>query len=152
MRYKGVRSLDFLSFLTLVIEYIVGIAKIVAVLAVFICTFMSLKCLPERMRRVIASFAQVVLFVAIFRAAVQQISLFAVRSYILIYAIANIAIFTLMLCNFIATYFDNMLSRETNGSSRLLCFCYARDGRRFDVCGEFIASDSFLQISPISLQ
>lgn len=143
-------KLDFLSFLTQATSFIVDIAKTIACLAAVGCIFILIRLLPERIRRFVSAIAALLLFVALYGYAVQQIAFLAIKTTFIKFALVNICALTSLFCLYLATNCGYVFARKTR---RLGGFLPRQSSTEVFSRKEFvIASTSYLRISPVILQ
>ena len=144
-------ELDFLSFLTQVLAYVVDFAKTVAGLAAIMLIFMLIRCLPTRIRKFVSTFATMVIAFALFKSSVQYLGLFVTKTLIIHLAVVGIVTAT------VAIRFVVNSAAEPTPHGHLqgrLIFSKAEKGdfRRVYLRDTLIASNSYLQISPVIIQ
>ncbi len=143
-------KLDFLSFLTQATSFIVDIAKTIASLAAVGCIFILIRLLPKRIRRFVSAIAALLLFVALYGYAVQQIAFLAIKTTLINFALVNICALTSLFCLYFATNCGYVFARKTRRFGSLLP---RQSSTEVFSRKEFIiASTSYLRISPIILQ
>lgn len=142
--------MDFLSFLTQVFAYVVDFAKTVAGLAAIMLIFMLIRCLPTRIRKFVSTFATMVIAFALFKSSVQYLGLFVTKTLIIHLAVVGIVTATVAI-RFVVN------SAETAPQGHLLgrlIFSKAKKGdfRHVYLRDTLVASNSYLQISPVIIQ
>ena len=141
--------MDFLSFLTQVIGYLVGFANTIAGLVAIAFIFMLIRCLPSRMRAFVSACATVVITFALFKTSVENFGLFVVKTAIIHLAIAGIVTITVLrVLMAIVAFFPR---RFVQGQTVAIPI-EIRQRRLASSRRSIIASNAFLQTSPIIIQ
>jgi len=145
--------LDFLSFLTEVTSYIVGLAKTIAGLAAVGCIFLLIRLLPSRIRGFVSAIATSLLVFALFKSMVQQFTFFAIKTSILYIALINITALTVLFGLYFATYCGVVFSSVGRNTDNTFTppdkWGDVYHSSRHD---DIVASNSYLRISPVILQ
>lgn len=97
--------MDLLSFLVSALEFVVTFAKVVAMVAFAACIGMIIKRLPMRIRNFVSAVAAALFIFAVFKAlCAHQFALFALKTYIILYALSAVTSITLAFLTLIATF------------------------------------------------
>ena len=113
--------------------------------------FMLIRCLPTRIRKFVSTFATMVIAFALFKSSVQYLGLFVTKTLIIHLAVVGIVTAT------VAIRFVVNSAAETAPQGHLLgrlIFSKAEKGdfRRVYLRDTLVASNSYLQISPVIIQ
>lgn len=144
--------MDFLSFLTGVLSFIVDFAKAVTVMALVGCIFMLIRLLPSRIRGIVSAFATSLLFVALFRFSVQHFSILAIKTIFSNYLLYNIKAFTVLFCLYIVISCEAVLRHARGGFFKVVPIHNLDVKRHFAREVTIFPSNSFLMTSPVLLQ
>lgn len=144
--------LDFLSFLTGVLSFIVDFAKALTVMALVGCIFMLIRLLPSRIRGFVSAFATSLLFIALFRLVVQHFSILAIKTIFSNYLLYNIKAFTVLFCLYILIGCGAVLRHSHRGFYKVVPFYNFDVKRHFARRETIFPSNSFLMTSPVLLQ
>lgn len=144
--------MDFLSFMTEVTSFIVGLAKTIAGLAVVGCIFLLIRLLPSRIRGFVSAIATSLLFFALFKSAVQQLTFFAIKTSILYIALINITAITVLFGLYFATYCGYIFSKVTRSTRTFTPPRKWSEVQYLSRHDDIVASNSYLRISPVILQ
>lgn len=144
-------NLDFLSFLALIADYCFSFAKTFAGFVAALIILMIARCLPSRIRRYFSACATAALCLALLKSPVEQLTFFTVKASVVYVSLLGLTAFAVLFFVYIATYIANGYLCERVFVDRYKA-PYSRAGvaLRGGACA--LASNAFLQISPISLQ
>lgn len=144
--------MDFLSFLTEVMSFVVDIAKTIAALTAVGCIFLLIRLLPSRIRGFVSAIATSLLFFALFKSSVQQFAFIAIKTSIINYALVNITALTVLFFLYVATNCGFIFSRESGRIGDFIPPGRVGVKKCFSRNDSIVASNSYLSISPVSLQ
>lgn len=143
--------MDFLSFLTGVLAFIVNFAKAFAGIAFVGCIFMLIRLLPSRIRAFVSAFATSLLFLALSRYFAQQFSIIVIKTSMLGYLISHLSMLTVLFCVYLAINCGAVLRHIHNGFRKVMPVRNGDIKQHFARSTTF-STNSYLQTSLVLLQ